>query len=1050
MSVRVYRLRSASWILLVFVFFLSGEISAGTLDSPVTLRVRDTSGELLPGSYVAIVPVWRPWSRPGAETITERGVATFRVAAGTYRFIVGAPGYEVTTYGPLAVSPAPATDFDVELRPVKRISGTVSDEQGNPLSGIRVSDVRAVIPPPLGTLSELAVRHLAGTWSVKTDEDGSWALPVAGDGNVPVVIDGPGFVTAWRLFSVKNPQTDLILTKGGTLRLIADRTDPNLVIGLTRDGDDAAGTIPPDWQPQVWSKWASVTTLTWDSLPAGNYTIRAKYPDARYFMAKAATLATARVTSEAPVEVRVTLPPQRSLAEDVHALFLAGISRRDLGEAEAFAGGADGRARRVDSFLEDVSGGSVLYVRGEGKRPPFYALTATRFIAANPDVADARDDAATEPWVASVHARSDVRLRLRSAEKDLTFPGSGTAVLRDCPRSKRISVPVEIGKENVVRFVAPAGCRMLTIALDPFEPLVLEKRLNAGEQSLGEFVLRAAATADVHVVRDPGGASVAGATVRLMAASDERPDTISVLVAEATAGDDGWAHFSGAPVYRDLQVVAETPQSEKSVAAELRLQPRQHGVIDPLAVPKPATLIVEPKIDAAFHTRFPAARVVNVLVKPNDPRRSNEKRQENLVSGKRQENTGDEDSLRFDGLYPGLWRVSCIVRVAGTYSVFESEEIELKAGDSRRFPMRIEPLVFEGRVTESGKGIAARIAVVDPAAIASRLYFDSAGNGEFHAVLPTKGVYAVEVAALASQGDIIPIGDVDFTDPAKPIEIAIPRGSVIARVRDDGKPVPEAVVAATLLRDARGRVQTMETMRVADAFGEATFEGLIPGLWTFSVRQRGQGRGAKKSRTVQANEELEVDLDLDRAIAIEGTVLDMGGMPLPRARVDCVFVSNAGIPNTAGADADAEGKFTVEVDSLSAPPALCSVIGPMGAVDAFRATPGQHVNIAVPAATAALHIPDWGAHRNPNVFWLAAPDGRVISLSAVAVEIGRFGAPLEIPALATGRWNVVRIQSLSQWFALGNGLAASLPTVADVAMDSGSSKVIHLYGSSAP
>ena len=76
--------------------------------------------------------------------------------------------------------------------------------------------------------------------------------------------------------------------------------------------------------------------------------------------------------------------------------------------------------------------------------------------------------------------------------------------------------------------------------------------------------------------------------------------------------------------------------------------------------------------------------------------------------------------------------------------------------------------------------------------------------------------------------------------------------------------------------------------------------------------------------------------------------------------------------------------------------------------------------------------------------WLVAPDGRAISLNAVAMRIGRFGSPLTIPALPAGRWKLVRIESLAHWLTLAGGMGESLPAVADLMLRAGATETVHL------
>src|ERR1043165_1064339 len=64
----------------------------------VTARifVQDANGNPVRGSYVALVPPYRPWSRPLVETIAQEDSAIFRVPAGKYRIMAGGAGFGPT------------------------------------------------------------------------------------------------------------------------------------------------------------------------------------------------------------------------------------------------------------------------------------------------------------------------------------------------------------------------------------------------------------------------------------------------------------------------------------------------------------------------------------------------------------------------------------------------------------------------------------------------------------------------------------------------------------------------------------------------------------------------------------------------------------------------------------------------------------------------------------------------------------------------------------------------------------------------------------------
>lgn len=560
--------------------------------------------------------------------------------------------------------------------------------------------------------------------------------------------------------------------------------------------------------------------------------------------------------------------------------------------------------------------------------------------------------------------------------------------------------------------------------------------LRPGTQFLGVFTLRAAAAADVHVVRGSSETAVAQATVR--AIGRELGSARAVVVREAVTDDGGWAHLTGLPPYRDLRVVAESREGDLSEPAAIHIEPGGRGVIDPLKVREPSALVVDAKIDDSVLARFPDARLVSLLIRPADPYRQAEQQQK--------DNPTAAGPVRFERLRPGRWIVRGFVKVAGTYSPAEIEDVELKAGETRQVKATISPSVFDGIVTSGGRGIAANVILDDRG---QRIYFHSDGSGVFRAALEKKGTYDVAVARLSDQGNIIPIGEVAFTDPSRRIEITIPAGAtVIAHVWRDHQPVSHSAVWISR-RDESGAIQVMTNRaRTTDSGGQASFDDLAPGVWTFSVRDD-KGSGAEKTITVEKGTNTVVDLDLGTGTSIRGTVHDLGASPLPAAHVECLYVGPSGNPDSASANSDGDGHF--EISLVPPPPqsALCSVVAPMGTVDAFRAVPGQPADLTVPAATAALRIDDWGEQQAPNLYWAVTPDGRAIDLTTVAAMIGAYGRALTIPALAVGPWKIVRIESLPQWLSLAAGLGNSLPAIASVTLSAGATETIHLGGAMA-
>lgn len=1009
----------------VLALLLTIPIPAAAAAVEVTARLRTGAVSGAGGAYLALVPEWRPSRQPLVEQIAKDGVARFRVPPGKYWLIGSAPGTSVAS---TAIEVSRKTDVSLEVFPLQSATGFVRDAAGAPIAGARVSTLNAAIPPLLGHLSELAARHLSSQWQTTSGDDGAWSLPLP-KGRVPLFIEASGHAAQWSI-SPEDRSSPLVvsLARGATLTVATDREDPDLVVTLSREEKEARPAIPADRQPLLWARPAERRTLTWSALPPGSYTIYAKYPEPRYFMQKAAKVGAIVLAPGDEQRVQVTLPPLRRKASAATALFVPELSPADLGrDVQAFGGDA----QPLEHFVEEAFGGSVLHLKTTGE-PGLFATTENLLVVAGtPPAGEA------VPWTAAVHWRADAGVQFRSLEKELQLPRSGVARLRDCDGGGEVTVPFEIRPNGFARVTAAADCRSLVLSLDPFEPVVTGRTLQRGEQSLGEIVLRAAATADVRVTRDPGGDVVRGATVKIVAAGDEQ-GAAPLVVAEAVTDDAGWAHFAALPAHRELRAIATAEDGDKSDAAALRLAPRERGVIDPLPLPEPAALIIDARIDPAFLSRFPSTRVANISIRPADPFRDAEKAQQNVTDG----------AVPFGPLTPGRWLVTALVNVANNYAPFELEPVELKAGESRRLAPRLTPNLFEGIVTSEGKPVAAKVTVDDGNRIVG---FQSDGHGLFQVVLEQAGVYDVAATRLNAQGYEAPVGKVAFTDPSRRIEIAIPRGAtIVARARAGDQPVPRTFVTMSR-RTETGAVDsmTMRTRITSDA-GETTFEQVAPGVWTFVAEESTTGRKAERSLTIRPGENESVELVLAESAAIEGTIRDVGGMPLPRAMVECLFVGRSGHVERASAFSDADGRFSIALVAPAPPSALCSAIGPNGSVDAFRTTTSSRVDFSMPAATGALRIADWGALRNAGSYWLVAPDGRPVNLSATARMFGQSNMPLAIPALAAGRWKLVRVDSLQHWLAVAQGLGASLPAEAELTMRPGAAESIQVHRTPAP
>lgn len=1014
----------------ICIALAAGDAALGAEGGRPTVQVRNAAGTLVPRAYIAFVPVWRPWSKPSVEEIAARGTATVEVSSGTYSVLAAARGYAFGVQESVRIQSGSRPLLTITLAPYEELSGRVTAEDGRPLAGARVSTAHGAIPPRLGKMSELAVRHLGEEWVTTTDRDGRFRLKVA-KGEIPVLFEARGYAGQWRVRAAGATELDARLSRGGSLRIVTDRIEPDVVVAIARESTANEQAVLADEQSLVWARWADGRTLVWDSLPPGTYHVRAQYADPKYFHTNAEIIATAHVAAGQEQVADAVLPSARKPRAGIRELWLwRGEQQHLAAELAVFGTDASGARRRLPHLLQDVIEGTLVHVDAERAGPPFYATTADAFYATMHDLTADGAMAAPQPWLLLSHRRADVAFQVRFADEELQRPTTAVASLRGCRNVPVVKTTVEI-EGTSGRFAAPAMCESLVIDVQPFEPVIVNRSLRPGEQALGEYVLRAAGAADIRVRREPGGAVVAGAKVRAVSAESGADN--SVVIKESTTNEQGWAYLTGLPPYWAMRVVAQSDEGEAARGVDLRVRAKERAVIDPLPIPTPATLLVEARLDPSFSARFPNAAIVTLSVTPAD---------EAVASGsRRQDVIGVEPPARFDKLHAGRWRVIAAVRVAGTYAPVELAEVDLASGEERRLQSTVAPKVYEGVVTSKGEGVAAKLMVDVRGTVVT---LNTAANGAFSLPLQEEGVYPVAAARLSNQGNIVPLGNVRFGDPSRRIEIVLPEGAEVTAVARAGTRAIPNVSVWVSRRDDTGNVERLtKRARTTNVRGEATFSDVAPGIWTFSVDQPAEGLASEKTAIVEAGQRLVVELDLKRTTSILGVIRDVGGGTLPRARVDCVFVGPTGAADRVTAETDADGAFEIAVGSPAPPEAFCSAVSSIGAADVFRATPGQRADLTMPAATGRVQLADWANDRGGQDTWLVTPDGRAISLAAVAAKVPRRDSSLEI-ALRPGAWKLVRVTSTAERLAMARGGSAALPAIADVALRAGATEKIHL------
>jgi hypothetical protein len=991
---------------------------AGDID--VKISVTALRGESLPDAYIALLPAEAPWDEPAAETIAPKGEGTLRVKPGVYHALVGAPGHQ-TESEHLRISQT-ANDFTFELLPEGTIAGTIQDDRGNPVAA-RIRQVRA-------PMSELARGYLGARLATESDANGWWSLPFPSEAFVPLLIEAPGYAPVWHFGKTREDHLALTMTPGAQLRLTLDRVDPQLTVVLERREAAGATDVPSDDQAYVWSRRAGNTTLAWDSLPAGTYRVFVRDTNPLRFTPDT-DVATITLQAGSSGEANVILPKTSEPAA-AYARLLLGSRRSDLRDLQAFVRTAKGTTAGVRHSAQIAAGGTVVYVDSPAPAETIFLTTIDRLVVAR--AAEAGAVAAT-----NIHPRATGTLTVAPAAANLSLPSWGMAKFRDCqtPEPFTFDVPVSIAK-GAVTVPVPTRCHSLVLQVPPFEPVAVATALQPGQiRELGSYRLEAGGKLQVRVVRDPGGVPAPGSTVRvLLPAGPAR--TEPAIVEEQAIGDESSITFESLPAGEELQVEARLAGSELFGSATVRIEPGEGAVIDPLVIPGPGRLVVVPRFKPDFLTRFPEARLDTVMMTPADAAERH---------ASRRATPDDENRFMFNDVKPGRWALMAIVKVAGTAQPVTLEDVEIRAGEERTVQAQVEPLIFNGRVTLLGQGAAVSLGISDePGVKTIRRRFQSDADGRFTAVLPAAGSFDVEVKT--GQAETISLGNIDFLDPAVPVDIALPAGMVEVRVTSGDKPAGDATITARLRRNiSTGGVSHIVRNAKTNPAGSARIESLPEGVWTITARSA-DGRVAEKAVTLASDDVASVDLALNKSSDIEGFVRDSAGRPAAGASVDCFYLGAAGLAELVRAETNRDGRFELHLTSPAAT-LQCGVTTAAGAVGAYIARSGQSASFTLPASTGGLLLSDWGRKLTRDVYWLVAPDGRVASLSRVAGRIGKIAAPLSIAQLASGTWKVVRADTLDASSRIARGLAESLPAVATVRIEPGATKEIRLHANTA-
>ncbi|MBV8517888.1 MAG: carboxypeptidase regulatory-like domain-containing protein [Acidobacteria bacterium] len=988
---------------------------ASTTPAPIELHVSILSpGKPVDAAYVALLPPWRPWSQPLAETIARNGQTTFRVSPGVYRVIAAtADGNFLKDRSYFF---AESRDVSVTLPPAVTFNGTVRDSDGHSVPHATVSAVDARVDAPLGQLSEMARAFIGNQWQTTTAADGTWSLALPAGEKSALSAEAAGYATAWHEHDSAS-NVAFTLKRGAQLVLHVDRPDPHMVVTLVAAEAPIVTTIPAGWQSQYWARVARAPSLTWANLPAGDYSIYAQPVDPKTFTA-ASLLTTVTLAADAKREVSVALPSMTNDKISSSALYLNGSTGDELDGLKV----TDASGAPVRHAFEETSGGVLLHIAAPAERGPFVGTTANDLVGSATDATPM--DAHTMEGVVVDLARGG--MQIRSSDGSVAIPRAGVLAFHDCKGSAGIDVPVSVAKDGTIRFDAPANCAGLVARFTPFGPLTLARSLPTAQTTwLGEFTLFQSGKAAIHVTDDEGHA-IADATVDVRAKStaayaDERP------LAHGATGPDGWVYIGDLPAHRMLAMSATTPDGT-SATVERRVLPGAETTIDPLRIDRPATLVVRAELDASFRERFPQSAIRLLVLDPDGDAGSHDQRREPFSAS---------GPVTFHGLHSGDWRITALISTGKNVQPVVGKSIHLDPAETKHLDVVLEPYVFTGRVTLNGKPIRGNLDIRGVQLTDTVPSVPTDANGEFQVILPRLDRYLVDMRTF-EPARYLWVGALSFENPAQPVNVVLPAGSIHVDVRRGDSPAAGAIVTASQLADTNLGMEKQDTVEVAtDERGDADIANLAAGMWTVTATDAEHGLAAASEVRVGASS-AEVHLRLSDTRSLRGTLRDVTGVPVAGAIVTCV--SPGAIASMSSATTADDGTFELEA-STSAGESLCSVASSSGA-QAYRLRAGQNADLSLPADSAELivsHVP------NVNrlmTFWLLSTDGRLLNATRYLRGDAR-SAALVIPQVAADTWKVMRVASLQDWVTLTSGL---LEPIAEVTLHAGERKQIELRG----
>lgn len=1010
-------------IILGILTLASGFDLYASANGEAGIQIKARSGGVpLPAAYVALVPDDQPWSQPLRETIAgDSGEVEWQVPPGKYRLVVGAPDYwwEKSPAFELEAGATPRRET-IELRRLGRARGRLAGLDGRPIAGARVGDLYAFLAAPSNQLSPLGEKHLAGNWEVRSQNDGSFALPALEGHRFSALIEAAGYEPGLidnHLLRAEEPEIlELKLAPGASLTVTWTEKDdlaPGLLQLKPRDRGflSKVPMVVPEW---IWERPALGGKAEWVALPAGDYELYwigsepVQKPATRLAHLKlqagrreerAVELPVAAAAAPAPA-TEPGLPLRLKLEGDLPPRFenLEATTLTDAGW------------RVLPAKLERSAGGPRLDLES-GRRPGSRVVVAAKGLFGA--TAELERDGKLRELALPLLPRADVKGLLHSPPGE-KMPTRGLLRAMSCPPAgevhrERVAVPVEIEPSGAWRAPIPAGCTCLVLEAGAFAALSWHKvETRAGESAdAGKRQLVHGAHLLVRLANTLGE-PIAGAQVDVLFPEEAesvarsgagRLDHLATLQ-RARSAADGWAELRGLPAGRYF-LRAVLPGSSLSVFSEpVVLAADQQEVIDPWTFPASGSLDLRLKAKKAVWADYQ----VFLESKEAEPR---------LRLDRKPDNQG---RARFPEVPPGPWTLRVFYRPDGGRSEVAVRSLEIGPSEELRQEISVEaqsyraqlalatgPLLQPGRVELFAReGASAPIsAKIDE-------------EGKFEIRLPGPGKYSGRFF-LPELKRRISVPVIHFEDPDRVTEIPLPAGKIEGVVvTEEGEPAERVSVLAEKFEETPGsRPVMLSQIAPSDELGRFAFDFLQEGSWTLSA-QSPEGKSEKLEIGLAGSEQKTgIVLRLDPSKQIRGRVLAATGQPVAGARVTRIALAGE-LGEQSVAITAFDGTFSFRKAASETAGGAFWIQFPGGLV-AYQKAAGDEVILTAPAEPGELRLPPGEA---PERWELQSEDGSAMNWDWLAAESGDRHAL----RLAPGIWRLRRQdESIGQTYEVEPG-----------------------------